>query len=291
MAKVLILGKTGMLGSMLSYHLSQHHEIYCSERTGKKGSSDLILDVATNDLTALSSFVQEKKIEYIINAIGIIKPYCKDNDPEGIKKAIQVNALFPHLLKDTIKKAKIIQIATDCVYSGIKGPYDENAPHDPLDAYGKSKSLGEAFSQNMLHLRCSIIGPEKKAKLSLLEWFLSQPKGAELKGFTHHQWNGITTLRFSQLINHIINTGSFDAIRKQSSVFHVVPSYTLTKYQMLVIFNKVFKKGYTIRSSADAAPVDRRLSTLYPIFKKEVDCDFEKDCEELKKIMDGGFYQ
>ena len=88
MAKVLILGKTGMLGSMLSYHLSQHHETYSSERAGMKGTSDLILDVATQDLSLLTAFVQEKKIEYIINAIGIIKPYCKDDDPEGIKKIL-----------------------------------------------------------------------------------------------------------------------------------------------------------------------------------------------------------
>ena len=41
----------------------------------------------------ISSIIQD-----LINAIGIIKPYCKDDDPEGVFNAIRVNALFPHNL-------------------------------------------------------------------------------------------------------------------------------------------------------------------------------------------------
>ena len=37
----------------------------------------------------------------------------------------------------------ILQIATDCVYSGATGGYTESSSHDALDVYGKTKSLGE----------------------------------------------------------------------------------------------------------------------------------------------------
>ena len=70
---------------------------------------------------------------------------------------------------------KVIQIGTDCVYSGKKGLYSETDKHDPLDVYGKSKSLGEVFDGSALIIRCSIIGPEfKKQKSFLFEWFLNQ---------------------------------------------------------------------------------------------------------------------
>ena len=41
------------------------------------------------------------------------------------------------------KKIKIFQIATDCVYSGRLGKYNEKSEHDDTDIYGVTKSLGE----------------------------------------------------------------------------------------------------------------------------------------------------
>jgi len=110
---------------------------------------------------------------------------------------------LPHALAQATAKvlpmAKVLQIATDCVYSGKTGNYDEAAKHDALDVYGKTKSLGEVNARHVLNIRCSIIGPELKGRLSLLEWFLSQPTGARVNGYAHHQWNGITTLQFAEL--------------------------------------------------------------------------------------------
>ena len=82
--------------------------------------------------------------DYIINCVGVIKPYIDESDPESIKNALDVNSLFPHILNKSIKKkTKIFQIATDCVYNGEKGKYYEKDHHNANDIYGKSKSAGE----------------------------------------------------------------------------------------------------------------------------------------------------
>ena len=65
--------------------------------------------------------------------------------------------------------ARVLQIATDCVYSGAQGAYVETDLHDALDVYGKTKSLGECQEPNVYHLRCSIIGPEPKDFKFLIE--------------------------------------------------------------------------------------------------------------------------
>jgi dTDP-4-dehydrorhamnose reductase len=62
--------------------------------------------------------------------------------------------------------AKVIQIATDCVFSGSNGSYLETDPHDATDVYGKTKSDGEIESSAVMQLRCSIIGRENKGKKS-----------------------------------------------------------------------------------------------------------------------------
>ena len=75
-----------------------------------------------------------------------------------------------------IKNVKIYQIATDCVFSGTVGNYNEMAKHDALDVYGKTKSLGEVNIKNFFNIRVSIIGKELDTKNSLVEWFLSNEK-------------------------------------------------------------------------------------------------------------------
>lgn len=236
------------------------------------------------------------KPDYIINCIGVIKPYCKDNDSEGVLRAIKINALFPHQLAEEETNSRIIQIATDCVYSGQQGNYLEDSPHDALDVYGKTKSLGEVFQPNFLNLRCSIIGPELKNKASLLEWFLSQPKDKPLTGFTHHLWNGVTTLQFAQFCHNIIRQSDdyFDDLVRKSPTYHTVLNETVNKFELLNIFNKVFDAGLTIEATDKiGAPVNRTIKSKFninpdPLIPMEQAVQDLKDYINLNNFYDHG---
>ena len=66
----------------------------------------------------------------------------------------------------------MLHITTDCVFSGQGGKYNEDAKHDEMDVYGRTKSLGEP--ENCSVLRTSIIGEEFNRKSRcLLEWVKS----------------------------------------------------------------------------------------------------------------------
>lgn len=191
-----------------------------------------------------------------------------------------------------IKGIKTIQIATDCVYSGVKGQYAEDAPHDPLDVYGKTKSLGEVKSGSFLNIRCSIIGPEKYKKDFLLEWFLMQQEGTKVKGFSHHLWNGVTTLQFAQLCEKIINN-KFDALISESNTHHFMPNSTVNKYELLNIFNKIFNKKMIVEKYEDKKNIlDRTLVSKFNIISSFFpSLNMENALLELKKyIEEKGFY-
>lgn len=264
--KILVLGSTGMLGWVVQSYLEKINtfEVYGTNRDETQKSNKFLYFNAENFEKQNIDF---SKFDYVINCIGIIKPYCKDNDAAGVIRAIKVNSQLPWLLSETVKNTntKILQIATDCVYSGTKGSYLESDLHDALDVYGKTKSLGEVFdNNNFLNIRCSIIGPEKKGKLSLLEWFLSQPEGSTLNGFSHHLWNGVTTLQFAELCAKIIEKNIFSELRKIAFTHHFVPNDTVDKYQLLNIMNKVFNKTHTIKNVNDIGPkVDRTISSNF----------------------------
>ena len=264
MTKVLVLGSTGMLGSMVHGYLR------------KSGVAEVVGTRREQfDAEAFASGVPQPQpldADYVVNCIGVIKPFCKDTDPAGVRRAIAVNAVFPHRLAAAAaaKGARVIQIATDCVYSGARGEYVESDPHDALDVYGKTKSLGEVFEGPVLNVRCSIIGPELKNHLSLLDWFLGNKDGAEVNGFTHHLWNGVTTLQFAKLCETVVRTpGLFDRLLKTSHLHHFVPNSSVNKYELLNLMNDAFGRKVQVRPVGDVGPrVDRTLSSKHAMLRE-----------------------
>lgn len=292
-SNVLVLGISGMLGSIIFDYLKKNPDfnIYGTVRNQKYQKEGVFIFDAY-DISQLEQKVfLNLKIDYIINCIGITKPFSKDDDPAGVIRAVKINADFPWNLAKHAKKynIKVIQIGTDCVYSGKKGNYIESDVHDPLDVYGKSKSLGEVFDGTTLIIRNSIIGPEfKKETTFLLEWFFNQPERGTIGGFEHHTWNGITTLQFAQICEKVILTNSFDKLTKISHVHHFIPNSTVNKYELMNIFNEVFEKNLTInRINKPDQTVDRTLSTEYDeIGKLSEKKSIKQALIELKNYID-----
>lgn len=255
-----------MLGSMLVDFLSRDPSlsVTASVREPKllKPFQALYQNVAwvefhfTGDQT---SFALVEGQDWIINAIGMTKPLIRDDNAEQIEAAIWVNSLMPYYLGRAANEhgAKVLQIATDCVFSGLKGGYVESDVHDALDVYGKTKSLGETNQPNVHHLRCSIVGPEPKNFKFLMEWFRRQPAGARVSGFTNHKWNGVTTLQFAGLCKGVIE---YDLALPHLQ--HVVPASVMTKAQMLREFAVAFNRPDIVVNDVEASyVVDRTLAT------------------------------
>lgn len=253
--KILILGGDGMLGHMaVKYFKNQGYDVFSTTR-GALEPGKLSLNLSSHSFD-LKSWINNTipngwMPDYIINCIGIIKPYSEKN----MEETIYVNSMFPHILSRQSKELgiKLFHITTDCVYSGRTGKYKETDEFDPLDVYGKSKSLGEP--KDCFVLRTSIIGPEVKGKLSLLEWFLQQ-SGKEINGFSNHIWNGLTTLECSKIIDQIIKENLFEYGTK-----HIFSS-SVSKFEMVKTFQNVYGVDVKINKVDAKSQCDRSLSTL-----------------------------
>lgn len=265
--RVAILGATGMLGRMvLSYFLRHtNFDLLVTSREEFAGLPSKRCSTALLDATSSISAEMRhalKSCDVIINCIGLIKQKINDSSPDDVSRAILVNAVFPHRLQQAVtnQKTRIIQIATDCVYSGMNGRYHEQSPHDGHDVYGKSKSLGEVGAPNFCNLRCSIIGPEAGTQSSLLGWFLGQNLHAVINGFTNHTWNGITTYHFARIVHGIILSGTWPP-----STRHVLPADSLTKAALLRIFAERFdRRDIAVNDMQTPQAIDRSLITRFP---------------------------
>jgi dTDP-4-dehydrorhamnose reductase len=263
MVRTLILGANGMLGSAVTNECSNFvGQVTATTRTSKMaGPPGAILwvqfDAVKDDLE--DTFRDLPEIDFVINCIGVIKPHIDDSDPKKRANAVSINTMFPEKLEAWAfqRGIKVIQIATDCVFSGTRGRYVESDPHDAWDVYGKTKSLGEVPSSAMMHLRVSIIGPEVGRSTSLLEWIRHQNHGATITGFTDHRWNGITSLHFAKLARGIIESNSF-----VPGTHHVVPGDEVTKCDLVTyIADHYGRTDLIIEPGPSGKPIDRTLGT------------------------------
>jgi len=206
----------------------------------------IIFDALSDNLDELP-----KNYDYVINCIGVIKPFMAQ-DPIA---AIKLNALLPWQIAQWCNEndMKLMHITSDCAFSGKRGKYKEEDLHDALDAYGKSKSLGECTSEAMV-IRTSIIGEEVHKNASLIEWAKSQ-KGKTVSGYTTHLWNGVTTKEYALICEKIIENNLFE-----KGLFHAFAKDDVSKYQMLEYFDKKFNLNLDIKEDAPE-PVDRTLRT------------------------------
>jgi len=254
---VLVLGSTGMLGNAVCEILHKREDMLVTGSYRHLNIGNCVKSVNTrvyfDPLTARLDDRIPDETDYVINCIGTIKPFMNKN----IADSIYINSLFPHKLANYCNEhnMKLIHITTDCVYSGLRGPYNESDVHDAQDDYGKSKSLGEP--KNCMVIRTSIIGPEIHKNASFVEW-VKTLHGREAKGFTNHLWNGITTKQYGRVCDAIIRENKY-----KTGTFHVNSPDHMSKYEMIEAIAERYGIRPILAKSEDTKAIDRRLLSLH----------------------------
>jgi len=253
--KVLVLGSTGMLGSAVVDALQENgHEVFIASR-----STGIKFDAVNLDTEKLLTAASLQKGDFVINCVGLTKSRIDEASVASRSLAVKLNIDFPNDLAKAAEElgVKIIQVATDCVFSGLAGGYSEGSAHDPLDVYGKTKSLGEVPSENVMHLRCSLVGPEIGRSSLFFEWVRNQPREAKISGYTNHVWNGLSSRAFGEVVAGIVREDLFSA-----GVQHVVPADRVTKDALVRMeLAALGRNDVSVQRLAADIAVDRTLRT------------------------------
>lgn len=137
---VWLIGCKGMLGTEVARQLKDKKIDFIS--------SDIDVDITNPQ--ALATFVNGKKITYIINCSAYT---AVDKAEVEIDFAKKLNEDGPRNIANLANQihAKLIHISTDYVFDGTGSePYTEDMPVAPLGIYGKTKAGGEAaIRQNL----------------------------------------------------------------------------------------------------------------------------------------------
>jgi len=256
--KVLVIGASGMIGSMVLRVLSEKKEWHVTG-TVRNGDSKrfflshigkrIVEDVDVEHPDALIKVLDATRPDVVINCAGLTKHKPAAEDP---LVTIPINTLMPHRLAGLCKLSgvRLIHVSTDCVFSGDKGNYSEKDFADARDIYGKSKALGEVIYPNTVTLRTSTIGHEFETKYGLLEWFLSQE--VRCKGYNRVVFSGLPTVVFAEVLRDVVIPNP-----ELSGLYHVA-AQAINKFDLLKLIANVYGKQIDIESD-DRLVIDRSL--------------------------------
>lgn len=231
MKKIAVIGCKGMAGHVVKTYLESigNYHVWGIARDVKPENNLINLDIT--NIKELEDILNKEVFDVVINCIGVLNKSAENNS----ELAIWFNSYFPQLLASFGKKYdfKLIHISTDCVFSGIKGDYNEDSFKDGEGFYAKSKSLGEIINNKDLTFRTSIIGPELNQNgIGLFNWFMKQEN--EISGFSNAYWTGVTTIELAEGINQSIK-------QDLKGLYHFVNERKISKYDLINIFNQHFR--------------------------------------------------
>ncbi|MBU1092995.1 MAG: SDR family oxidoreductase [Firmicutes bacterium] len=269
--RILVLGASGMAGHTITLYFQEkgydvstltqnHFSVFANK--------NIVLDVFERE--KLENIINEGDFDAIINCVGILNEFA-NNNPD---KAIYLNSYLPHYLSNLTKntKTKIIQMSTDCVFSGKKGQYAEYDFKDGETFYDRSKALGEIDNNKDLTFRNSIIGPDiNENGIGLFNWFMKQDK--PIKGYSRAMWTGVTTVTLARAMEQAI-------VQNLTGIYNLVNNQSISKYELLQLFNMYFRKSSVKIEKNDEVKIDKSLLRTRSDFKFEV-----PSYEEMVKEM------
>ena len=141
--KLLITGCNGLLGQKVVELANAHYWIAGADLQDEAlGSVDEYLTLDISQREAVRDAVQRISPTSIVNTAAVTNVDACERERD---LAWQVNVEGVRFLLEASQKTgcSLIQISSDYVFDGEEGPYEEDAPPNPLGYYGLTKLESE----------------------------------------------------------------------------------------------------------------------------------------------------
>jgi dTDP-4-dehydrorhamnose reductase len=257
--KVLVAGGTGMLGHKLAQVLGAARELELVVAVRRAPPAAFRAPAAryvegvdlASGAAAVRRLLEGERPDVVVNAVGAIK---QRDLAARVDESWYLNASLPHLLAllNPEPDARVVHFSTDCVFGGDRGGYTERDRPDAEDLYGRSKACGEIDYGRHTTLRTSIVGFEIAGNLGLLGWFLRQPAGSMLHGYTRAVFSGLPTVTLARTVRDLLVAGSLPP------GLHHVASEPIDKHALLERVNRALGLGHRLVPD-DTFVIDRSL--------------------------------
>ena len=272
--RILITGAFGQLGRALYKTLSSSHKVTLTGKVLPKNAIGLKMDI--QDKLNIQQIIELVRPEIIINLAALTNV---DECEKNIAFAREVNIGGIINLCDCFN-GKIIQISTDYVFNGEKGPYVEDDKVSPISVYGKTKLDAERIvmnnNPNNLVLRTNVLYDYiNHTNASFLNWIINSLKNDNpIKVVTDQINNPTWTYSFSDIINisiakelnGLFHWGDADFLSRFDFAVKIADKFSLNKTLISPITTEQLKQyaKRPLKSGLINSKISERLGVIPP---------------------------
>lgn len=248
--KVLVTGSTGLLGSDIVYSLEQHGKSAVKTCYSERGcgyiSADITSDSGIEKLSRLDW-------DFVVHTSAWRSPDQCENKKE---EAYKLNTWAAEQIAETAKakKAGMLFISTDYVFSGSEPPYSEEDTPDPINYYGKTKAIAEESIANILDnyiiLRIPLLygtraGLAASDVLNTAVKVLNSDRPVNMDN---------TITRYPTYTGDVAEAVNFLIDKKAKGIYHFSGQDKVTKYLICKIIAKILEKDTSNIIKKDTKP-------------------------------------
>ena len=253
-SKILIVGAEGQLGRVLQNGLSPMFNVVPTTRNPNLVSKNkrFVQKLDITNFECVQNIIKSESPNIIINCAAITNV---DECERNRKIAYDVNVGgVKNLVKACSKNVKIIQISTDYVFDGTKGPYDEKDATYPINYYGRTKLEAENFLKGSLIdftiIRASVLyGNQLNDKPNFFSWVYNSLKANNsINVVTDQVSNPVWLQTFIDTILNVI-------IYKAVGIYHLGSDDYISRYEFAVLIAKTFSLNQSLINPVDSKSV------------------------------------
>ncbi|MEL6588949.1 MAG: SDR family oxidoreductase [Bacteroidota bacterium] len=193
----------------------------------------------------------------------------------------KINAEAVHHLAQLCKAhdTHLVHISTDFVFDGAAGPYQENAPANPVNYYGQAKLKAEEYVQenagSWAILRTMLlygITPSMSRSNIVLWVKRSLEAGKEIKVVDDQ-------FRCPTLVEDLANASVAAVMRKAQGIYHISGAEMMSIYEIAEKAADFWKLDKSLMSTTDSASLNqaakRPPKTGFVILKAQTELDYQ----------------
>jgi len=254
---ILITGSNGLLGQKLVQLLSEQ-DTYNWVATAR-GSNRIDLakpfqfaSMDTTNVNEIKKVFEEYKPTIVIHTAAMtqVDDCEKDHESCTLQNVTAVQYLAEACAHH---KAFFIHLSTDFIFDGEAGPYDEEAPANPLSFYGDSKLKAEEVIKNIAHLDWAIARTvlvygiaQDMSRSNIILWVKKSLEDGKNIKVVDDQWRTPTLAEDLALGCFLI------AQKKAKGIFNISGKDLLTPYQMALQTADFFGLDKSLIEKADS---------------------------------------
>jgi len=159
--RVLITGANGLLGQTLTRRLTESdgHVVLATARDEALRDKEVACEYLSVDVTSpdeVDAVFADFEPDAVVNcaAMSDVSTCDADRNEAWATNARAVKRLARHC---DAARARLVQVSTDFVFNGKRGPYDESARPDPVNYYGRTKLAAENHARDAGRGRWTVV--------------------------------------------------------------------------------------------------------------------------------------